>query len=86
MFSPNPALLLLLAAKSWQLTLVLALKAERGADWGVTGEPATRAAADLAWGVTARGMPAAENLTTTTTAGQMTIDLRLCGGVQSPHC
>lgn len=40
------------------LTFVLALKAERGADCGVTGEPATRAAAVLLWGVAARGNPA----------------------------
>lgn len=60
---PSPAA----AGQRWQLTLVLALNAERGADWGVTGEPATRAAADLPWGVTARGMPAAVNLTTTPT-------------------
>jgi hypothetical protein len=40
------------------LTFVLALKAERGADCGVTGEPATRAAAVLLWGVAARGIPA----------------------------
>ena len=46
-----------------RLTFVLALKAERGADWGVTGDPATRAADVLAWGVAARGRPgAAPNL------------------------
>jgi hypothetical protein len=42
------------------LTFVLALKAVRGADWGVTGEPATaaRPTAVLACGVAARGKPA----------------------------